>query len=275
MKDDELLYLTGETIREPDALDDPRWDQLAAGELDDDELKALKEITAEQFDAENVAESFKPMDQGMHRRVEALFGAGAAEAEDAPQPVTQLSERQAKTAQEALPPSPWIRRTLGMVGVLGAAAALLLILLVNQDPAVVLPTYQMDLRGGIKAVRSSQTTVTDQPPSFDNTSLLTIRLRPETKVSEALFLTGYLKGPAETKKLDLPFKVSSSGTITISGKMATLLGSPVPGRYELHLVVVPQRDAAELPTDLEALSREKGTTSPWQTFVQPLTVVAP
>jgi len=257
MKDEELLQKVAEVMGENDFLDDPRWERLAAGELSDREIEALRRDMAERQDAppervQAAFETFAPLDADLRSKLEAKF---SQTADSRPGWLSRLFAR------------PW---SLGALAAAAAAAVLLVVLWPTAPPA--LPSYELAFGGGDRLVRGDTPDPAAQPAALSRDSLLTLRLRPATRPAEvgSITLLAQLVGAKASRRVDLPFRVSASGVLTVEGPVARLL--PVPaGTYRLVLVVVREGLAADVPADADAIAAG-GPAAPWQVFVLPLRI---
>ncbi len=229
-RDESLMALAGEAARrERDAEPDPRWDALAYGELDDAEREALREAAGEDFDA-----------------LEALFTGGDAAAQEAQ--VDALLDRIEAPAPSAAVP---LRRSRWrLVG--GAAAAVMLaaaawLIFVPPRPSVSAPVYELEVSGGQRDVRGTETE--DGPRRLGPTARLTLSLVPEVAADPSITAVAFARGAGGARPLALAFERSETGSFRWAGG-ASELGLP-PGDWTLVLLVGPE-DA--LPHDADALA---------------------
>jgi hypothetical protein len=258
MKDEELLAKLAKAMGDEDFLDDPRWARMAAGELSEQEQETLRKDMAARPDAlpekvEAAFETFSPLGPAFQNKIESMF----AKAEE--------------------PRPSWLSRIfdrpLFPVALAAAAAAAILIAVLWPAPLATLPGYDLVFAGGDRTFRGNEPKPDLEPAELSKGSLLDLRLRPATRVSDVdtLVLLSHLAGAKDSRRLDLPFRVSESGVLTVEGPVERLL--PVPaGDYRLVLVVTRKDTADDVPTDAESIVTS-GTDAPWQVFVLPLRIV--
>jgi len=229
MKDEELMDALGEVARDRDF--DLRWEKLAAGELNDEELAELRADVG--GEAAVLEAAFAPLDESDH----ADFASAILDAEAQPTPITRLDARPSR-----MPASPSARRRhisrraflVGVPGIALAAAIALAIWVPRSDPT--LPVYTASVHGGARTQRGGNTT----DGRFRADDRVELRLRPSTEttvpVHAALFRA---RGDGVSERVSQPIEVASSGAVRISARASELL--PEPGDYTVTIIVAPSR----------------------------------
>ena len=250
--DDEILLgRIGDSLRDtPNLLDDPRWDQLAAGELDAAGVAELKALADGDPEAAAAFEAFQPLDDA-YSELETLFRPKAE----------VLSIGRARRAR-------WVGVAATVVAI---AAALLLFL--RPGPGSPLALYELELSRGEQSFRSAEGPAPAAVVELTPASRVDLVLRPATRVDEAVTVRAFLRsGPAGAalKPLDVNAGMSPSGAIEIGGAVRDII-TDTPGSYDLILVVGRQADLTGLPAEADALLAAE---APWQVFVQPMRITA-
>ena len=220
MKNDPLLQALGALAREQDPTEDPRWDDLAAGELEEAQRGQLREDAAraegEAF-ADEALEAFRPIgSEAKDRFVDAiLVEAGASRVEQA----------------KVIP----LRRAWWAAGSLGAlaAAAALLMLLRSPGPAG-LPAYDLVVSGGESGVRSL--TVQDVPKLAPG-SRLELVLRPATRTEGPLVVRGAMRKGEDVRPWTPAAETDPDGAARIAGTREALFADTPAGRWTLVIAV--------------------------------------
>lgn len=230
--DDELLRRIGEAMRPPDALDDERWDRLAAGALSEEEVEALRAL-AEADGRPEAAEAFAPLGDDFEARMAGLFAAAEAP----------------RSNVVPLRPSRWKYVAGAVVGLAAAAAALLLVLL-RPAPTVTLPAYEMSVQGGDQPMRSTEAPAAAVPVLAAD-SLLSITLRPAHRSEITPRVQVWVRGPGGARRaVEAPVEVHRSGAVTLEAPLRALVGT-TPGEYELVVLVSAPGERVDPPDRLE------------------------
>ncbi len=232
MNPKELLQAVGDAMREPDAWDDERWQQLSAGELSETEKTEL--LRAAGADAELAERAFAPLD--------------AAELES----LRRRFRRGRRPGWRRRP--PWLLMALGSGAVAAAAMALVWIV---PEPAT-LPAYQLEITGGEKRLRDAGAP-SATPLALAPDSYLVMRFRPERRVTGPVGVRGFLRGAA-SRRLELPVQVKATGTLVIEGRSRELFGA-ARGVARVVLYVgapgdLPRQWVARPPPGVQMFSRE-------------------
>ena len=246
MTDEELLRLLGAARREPDALDDARWDDVAAGRLAPDDPALTDPL--ERFPSS--AEAFRPLDEAARQRIGALF------------------EPAAPNVAPRRPRRAWV---MAAVAVPLAAALALFVLWPAALPP--LPDYQLERSGGDKLLRAGQAEMVGSIPAMRSTSVLKLALRPARPVGEAVTVIVFDRGPAGIRRLAPEVERSASGALIIEGPVAEIVG-PDPGAHTL-LLIVTRPDDPPVPIEAaEPLFSRPGRDGARQIFIERLQIVA-
>jgi hypothetical protein len=257
MKDEALLCQVAEAMREHDFLDDPRWARLSAGELSDSELAQLRRDMAALADVppEKVQAAFEMLTQPapeFQGRIESRFlRAGPA--------------RPTRLAQ--------LFRLGPIVGLAAATAVALIVVLWPTASRSDLPAYELSFDAGDRQIRSAAPGPDAGPAVLGRGSLLNLRLRPTTRPGDpsSIGLVAFVCGDTDSRRLELPHRISESGVLVVEGVVAELL--PVAaGAYRLLLVVVRKDMAGRIPEAPEAILT-RGRDDPWQAFVVSIRIV--
>lgn len=247
--DDEILLgRIGDALREePNLLDDPRWDRLAAGELDEPGVAALKALADSDPAAAAAFEAFQPLDDA-HPQLEALF--------------------QPRAEVVSIGRARGYRWAGAGAAVLAIAAALLLIL--RPGPGTPLARYELEVSRGEQSFRSAAVGV-DADADADVVELtpasrIDLVLRPAIRVEGPIAVQAFLRSDAPDgplTPLEVQAGMSPSGAIEIRGAVRDTI-TDTPGTYDLLLVVGREADLRELPDEVDALL---AAHAPWQVFV--------
>lgn len=255
-QDDELLLRrVGDALREPDVLDDPRWDALAAGELDEAGVAELRALALRDPEARAAFEVFQPLDDATHAALESLF---RAESESEPAPESEPAE--------VVSISRHRRYRWAGAGATILAVAAALILMIRPSASPLLAPYQLEVGRGEQAYRSAAGEPADLLEVTPATRLDLV-LRPATRVDEPVGVEVFLREGGDLRGLDVEAKVAPGGAIEVTGVVGEVI-TDAPGRYDLVLVVGRRAEVQGLPTDARALP----SGGSWQVFVQPLEV---
>lgn len=256
MKDDELLRRIGEALGGEDHLDDPRFERLAAGELDQQQVEELRrDLLArpqppdpESLDA--AIQALAPLDPAIGDRVAARF----------------LQQAEARPAEKKAGWFAWLRGWRMLTAGVAAAAAAVLLLILWPGAVPDLPAYRMEPGGGDRLVRGDEPRP-DKTPVLRPGSLLTIRLRPATRPDDpgSVALIAWLEQGDSARRIRLEHRVSESGTVLIEQPVGDLQLRPGPAR--LALVVVPRGAEERVPDVFGEILAAGDSGKPWQVFV--------
>lgn len=224
MNDDELMKVLGETARSRRGGDlDPRWDALAAGELDAEALAELERDAAEAGD-DALLEALAPMSDDDHAvfAAAALAASGPREREQGPAEPRRVEPRRAPRARS------W---ALGAAGALAVAAALWLVVIPAPHE---LPEYTLDVRGGARAERAASAEVGGL--RADDRVVLT--LRPSDAASRPVRAALFVRTPEGDRALDVPVEIAPTGAVRVDVRAGEIAAEP--GEWTLVLVVAPE-----------------------------------
>lgn len=220
-----------------DAADDPRWVEVAAGQLD------AAGLEAEDADAAALAALFTPVDvDAIEARLDAAARATAggpqAPSKGPPAPDTVTTPDNVVAF-----PRRWRGPVLGVALALAAAAALWV-----ARPGPALPDYAIELSAGDQAVRGTPGVA--EAPTFRRDSLVDLVLRPATAIEGEVGARAELVGEGEPIPVELAFEVRPGGAVTYAGAAAPLFVAP-PGRYTLRVRLTGAGAEQVLSTPLE------------------------
>lgn len=265
MGDEQILRLSGDGLRGPDALDDPRLDELARGELDDEALLSLLAAEQEGILPTGSVEAFSPLSSVFLSRLEARVLQ-----EERPQVENPDTDAPSESAVVVPMNRPVRRRVLAWsIGMpLAAAAAALLVLAIwpASPSGTALPTYALEVEGGLAAMRSAASSAVSpgEPVRVGRSTILGLRLRPATKVETPVMVRAFVVDPdsAVEHVFDPVFEVSASGTVAVTATAADLHASGQGDRI-VHLVIAPVGGTAAIPNHANELPSFSG---PMQAF---------
>jgi len=245
MNEEELLGLVGRSLADQPAgaelLEDPRWERLAAGDLDDADRAELRRLAEEAHGDAALFEALQPLDEAAHGRMEALFGGAEAVEPEAAEPD---SAEEAGAQVVAFPHKRRWPPFLLALPVLAAAAGILLML----RPATYapLPVYSLELEGGEQRVRSGGPAPAGGVAELTPETLVTLLLRPAEQVTGEVRLLAWLVragegGEAAVVPIDLPARPHDGGTLVVEGTAGGLFGARQ-GDWTLALLVAREAD---------------------------------
>lgn len=239
MKNDPLLQALGALAREQDPTRDPRWDELAAGELSDSHRDELRENAAQtegEAFADEALEAFRPIGgEAKDRFLDAILAeAGASRVEQA----------------KVIP----LRRAWWAAGSLGAlAAAAALLMMVRPPGPAGLPSYDLVVSGGESGVRAL---TVQEVPKLAPGSRLELVLRPATRTEGPIVLRGAMRKGDDVRAWTPPVETDPDGAARIAGTREALFADTPAGRWTL-VIGVGRPDV--LPSSASELFRlEKG-----------------
>ena len=247
MDDRELLAALSRVARDRKGRepDDPRWDDLAAGRLGDDEERTLRQEAAATQEGEAALEAFAPLSEGFLDRLEErsfdLLGEPDDEEEESPgAEVVPLRRWHA---------APW----LAAAGVSLAAAAGLLFVLRPPELSP-LPGYEMPLPGGgVQDLRSAGVPSGDGMARYLPTSDIEVVAFPPQPVEGPVAARAFFVRGGQVVAWDAAPEVSQEGAVRFAATVSSL---PVAAPGPWDVVVVLGRPetlaAAELKSALAA-----------------------
>ncbi len=242
MKNDPLLQALGALAREQDPTRDPRWDELAAGEMGGATREQLRgEVARSEGEAfaDEAFQAFEPMgDEAKGRFVEGI-----------------LAEAGKSHVQEAkvIP----LRRAwwaAGSIGTLAAAAAVLMLLRSPGPDA--LPPYDLVVSGGESGVRAL---TVQEVPKLAPGSRLEVVLRPATRTEGPLVVRGAMRKGNDIRSWSPSVETDPDGAARIAGTRETLFADTPGGRWTL-LIAVGRPDV--LPSSASELFRLEAGEDP-------------
>lgn len=262
MHDEELLRLAGDSLRQPDLLDDPRLEALTRGELSQEGVEELLALEQTGELPEGAVEAFSSFSEDYLERLEqSLANDGEAkndnlarEAQDHPVVFLSSARRRKRSFVIGAP-----------MAVAAAAAALLAFNLWPTSPSgPKLPIYSLELAGGLAKVRAVETPMADKPVRLSPETSLELRLRPATRTSEPVFvrLIAASSRKAAAWVVDPVVEVSESGTVMVPIHGEQLAGRE-PGKQRLHVLLAPASMKKQLPRHTDDLA---GLPAQVQTF---------
>lgn len=255
MTDDELLALAGEALREPDVLDDERWDQLAAGQLDGDDRAELEALAQESELAADALVAFAPLSDDVTGRLEDLFPPEEALVADeepvadeapAPAPATNVfSLDQARARRRR-----WMMGSASAVAI-AAVAFFTLRPGTGGPPISDMVEYRLEVDGGQKAFRSSDAADLEERV-LSPESAVRLTVVPAHRMEQPVAAQAWFVRDADVSPLDLPWQINASGVVDVSATAAVLFGERR-GRGALIIAVRPASSpAASSPGDASA-----------------------
>jgi hypothetical protein len=223
VKNDPLLQALGALAREQDPTRDPRWDELAAGEVADAQRKELREDAAQaegEAFADEALEAFRPMGgEAKDRFVDAILAeAGAARVEQA----------------KVIP----LRRAWWAAGSLGALAAAAAVLMLVRPPGPAgsagLPSYDLVVSGGESGVRAL---TVQEIPKLAPGSRLEVVLRPATRTEGPIVVRGAMRKGEDVRPWTPAVETDPDGAARITGTREALFADTPTGRWTLVIAV--------------------------------------
>ena len=290
---DPLLAAVVETVRaeDRDALSDPRWEDLARGELSEEERAELEALAGGDPLAAEAPALFTPFDAATREgffeaaraqlqeapargdaakgeataRVDAAKGEATARVDAAKGDATargdaakgDAAKGEAERASNVVSIDERRGRRRALVAAIGVAAALAagVALRLGMDPSgeAALPTYALAVSGGERDVRADSSKVVLSPGSR-----VVLTLRPATAADGSVSARGFLVQP--------PHEIELPGVVVTSADGAVRLTAQVPERAALAggaaeiVVVIGRPDLlGGGPTSVDALSKHGGS----------------
>jgi len=278
MKNDDLLQMLGDTIREPDTLDDSRLDRLAAGELSAAERDSLKDLELDGVDSETLLSAFEPLDSSAKKRAKEMFKSSVADARGGENNQAEGTSRPAGLIDLELQRSQRRRNWTKAIAVtipLAAAAVALFVLPPSSNRLTPLPDFELEWRSGTRTLRSGGGSIDPKElPQLLPESGLDLSLRPAKRVSRPPRLQVFLVNQTHLRELVLPHEVSRSGTVTIRGNVGRSIHAP-PGKYDLILVLRPPGAPPLRGADIDTVRDRRKDGRMYQVIRQPFELVAP
>jgi len=215
---------------------DPRLVALAHGCIDDDELDELLERAVEEPEVRRAVEAFWPLDDAA--RMASFARARAALAARARTPC------QSKWSVLALP--------AGSAAFLAGVVAWVVI---GITPAAPLPPYELEVRGGFRAVRA-------EPRALDLGRMtpaapIDLICRPIDPIAGEARAAIFVVRDGAVRRLDAVPEMSVSGAARWKGRVADLLPNPS-GPVEVVMAVRAGREPPSIAEVRRALDGERG-----------------
>jgi hypothetical protein len=267
MNDEELLKAVGRSARSA-APRDERWEQLAAGELSEEQRERLRAEAAESEAAAQAYEAFRPLGPDFQARVvDRLLAGHAAPAADA-------------DAAAAVPESakviPFRRRITRFAVVPLALAASLLVAvgaltMLRNEAVPALPGYGLRLEGQVAVMRGETPPPAAAP--FATGNQFRLLLTPATPVRGDVVVRSYvLADAAPVPLLAPPPRISGDGAVLIEGTVGSDVRLPSGAS---RLLVIVGRES-HLP-DPRAIAAQLGAAGQqqndeWAAWMLPLRV---
>jgi len=240
----ELAQVANDEKQAEEALLDPRWDRLSAGDLSPDEEAALRALAGASEEGRTAYEAFRPLGPEFQARVVQALRDQNAQRSPAPVPEPVPD-----------PPAPVLsfrrraRRISAWLGSVAAAAAVLFLGVRWLGSPAPLPGYgPPQLSGGVQAKRDLR----EGPGVFVSGSTFDLVLTPQTAVSGKVDVRCFLERGAELRPLPVPevaIQNVGGGVLKIHGTVGREIVIP-PGAWTLWAVVGRPR---ALPPDAETL----------------------
>lgn len=269
MTDDDLLHAVARASREAEApddvLDDPRWDELAAGTLSPEGVAELHAWAERDPRARQALTMFEPLSDAVAERMaDAALGAvdgdapraapvpdGGASGRDAP-PVAQLPVALPEPAEPPARVIPFARRGVRVAWAAGAAlaAAAAVVLVLRGGAGAPLPGYELAFVGGDRAERSAPDPT--EQPRLSPASRVDVVLRPATATASGVDVRVLALAGATAKVVPAPFADAGQGVMRLLGPTRTVLPGLPAGEVELVFLIGKK---GALPDDVEALRR--------------------
>lgn len=213
---------------------DPRWDDLALGDLSAEDEATLRALAAEDPTAADALEAFAPFDDSER----ADFAAVAMAALDAG---GDVADAKPTASAEPAPTTPAdnvvqfpLRRAVVWVGAGVALAAAALVFVWRPAPEA-LPAYGVTVRGGL-AVTMAETP--EGPPKLGPDERLTLVLTPAVPLQAEVEVRAFVEVDGEPRPWSPPIERSAEGAVRIDGTAASLgLGDFGVGQRRLHVIV--------------------------------------
>lgn len=243
MNDDELLERLAEAAREEERAErerlDPRWDELAAGRLSNEEEAALRTEAEGSTGGREALAAFAPLGADFRARMVREVRAQL----DSPAPERTAGRRRTRSRA----------RWWGAAAAL-AAAALLVAIWPEGEPSP-LPGYEFVLEGEVRPDRAPAEPGDErswrEPRVFAAGNRFELVLRPDQAVEGEVEAGTYRQQGDALLPWPLPVETTEAGTVRIAGTVGREIELPA---GETTLVVVLGR-RGDLPAAEEVLSR--------------------
>ncbi len=265
MKDDGILKELGKAIAHGDYLDDPRWNLLASGLLNEKQKQEFKRDLSTRPDGPDEEQlksawaAFSPLSRQTNQALKGLF-----------------ESREKVTTWTRL--VGWMthnphRLAVAGVGLLGAVLVLLSVVRQAQSPSSDFPSYSLEFSGGDVVSRAEPAKVRGKIAKLSPGSMLRLTLRPKTRVPESVDVEviGFLVSKNKVTSLILPVRISKEGTVSIQGQVSQLLGIKQ-GLYRMVFAVGRKGDSIPRRSFLLKM-RSDGNLDQWQVFVIPVELI--
>lgn len=250
---DRLLDDVRETVRaeDRDGLADPRWDELARGELADEERAALEALAAADPACAGAPALFTPFDEATRQRFleAARAGLGTETAKVAVPEVAAPEKATAKVVSLG-------ERRVGRRAFVGVSAALALaagaaLWWRTRTPREQLPAYALLASGGVRHVRAdSAAPLLLLAPG----ARVMLRMRPQTRVPGVVTVRAFLvQGSREVALESDQTFVAGDGAVQMSGRVPKD-AALAPGRVEIVVALGRPEALGEGPVSIGELS---------------------
>ncbi|AKT42367.1 hypothetical protein [Chondromyces crocatus] len=256
MKDDELLRALSRAAREDDPLVDPRWDELAADRLSEEDREALEALARQDPEAQEALKAFAPLGEDVRaatveRALAALTHSTGVDAPEASKEEGPDSARVVRLQGRRRSLMTWV-----MAASLAAAVAAVWGLGRFGTTAGV-PLYELTVVGGEQSTRSAPRAPGEEPPQLGSGSRLELLLRPAEPAHESVAVRAFLatRGAAslsEVRRWEPPVEISPEGAVRIAGTREALFPDLPAGEITVLLVVGAE---GKLPEDAAAALR--------------------
>lgn len=219
--------------------DEPLWTARRAGRLESAEERALLQRSEHDEFVAHMVSLTAPLDAQATAALDARVAALLSDAQ--PAEVVRLPARR-------------LRRNLGIAGgMLALAAAVLLMVQVQREPALVLPPYQGTLEGSDRALRGAHDGPSGERARISPGAQVTLDVQPLEPLAHRGPLAArlFLLQGERAEALDVPVQISRHGAVRVSAPYETLFGTRH-GAWDLVLFV---GESAQLPGAADASER--------------------
>lgn len=194
---------------------DPRLVALALGRIDDDELEELLARAEREPEIQRAVEAFWPLDEGARQ-------------------LSFLRARDVLATQTEKPCRPHWSLLFLPSGVAASVIGLAAVLVMEAVQPLPLPGYRLEVRGGLRTMRSARTDVV--VGRFAPQAPVDLVFRPEEPIDGPAQAAVFLVGPQDLIRLDSRPEVSDSGSVRWRGTIQSLLPGEA-GAVELIMAV--------------------------------------
>ncbi len=215
------------------------WDDLSAGELSPSQQAELAAMAETSEEARLAYEAFRPLDASFRDRVLGAIETQGLKEELPVRGETVRPDDATSSINQWLSKIFSFERWLLPAWPAGLAATAAVVFLLIRGPGVELsplPGYDLELQGGVMALRSGEPTDTATPSVFVTGSRLELVLRPHTAVPDEVAVQCFLAGAGELEPWNAPAEVFPTGTVRIAGEIGRDLEIE-PGQWTLWAVV--------------------------------------